>query len=152
MSISKCNLRSMISRVPRAKRVAKSVEGPFAEGSAVYIYVAWHSALAAWRFWSRIRQSRPESFGEEGAIEDDSSSSQLLVGSIAVGLSSAPENLGQSEIYHIPSPPFYQVNPISLLWDSSVLAVDRVVISSTADIRFVTYHSSTQLSDAEVQP
>ena len=59
MSISKFNLCSMISRVPGAKRVAKSVEGPFAERSDVYIYVAWNSALAAWRFWSRVRQSRP---------------------------------------------------------------------------------------------
>jgi len=47
MSISKSNLRSMVSCVPGAKRVAKSVEGPFAEGSAVYIYVAWNSALVA---------------------------------------------------------------------------------------------------------
>lgn len=50
MSISKFNLRSIVSCVPGAKRVAKSVEGPFVEGSAVYIYVAWNSALAAQRF------------------------------------------------------------------------------------------------------
>lgn len=47
MSISKSNLRSMVSCVSGATRVAKSVEGPFAEGSAVYICVAWNSALAA---------------------------------------------------------------------------------------------------------
>ena len=47
MSISKFNLRSMVSCVPGAKRVAKSVEDPFVEGTAVYIYVAYNSALAA---------------------------------------------------------------------------------------------------------
>lgn len=35
---------------------------------------------------------------DPGAIEDDSGSSQLFAEFIAVRLSSAPENLGQSEI------------------------------------------------------